>query len=66
MVVEAYPDLRRQDPHLWASCAKPTAGLDIELLVEKGLIEDHRTFGEYLPEFSGTDWADVKMAEPDG
>ena len=63
IVAEAYPDLRGQDTHLWASCAKPTAGLVIELLVEEGLIEDHRTFGDYMPEFSGTDWADVKVAD---
>ena len=63
VVAEAYPDLRPQDTHLWASCAKPTVGLIIELLIEEGLIDDSRTFGDYMPEFSVTDWAAVRIID---
>lgn len=63
IVAEAYPDLRPHDTHLWASCAKPMAGLVIELLIEDGLIDDSRPFGAYMPDFAGTDWADVRVAD---
>jgi len=63
IVAEAYPDLRPHDMHMWASCAKPTAGLVIELLIEDGIIDDSQPFGTYMPEFAGTDWAGVRIAD---
>ena len=37
VIAETYPDLRPEQPHLWASCAKPTAALMIEHLIDAGL-----------------------------
>lgn len=63
VVAESYPDLRADQPHLWASCAKPTAGLMIEYLIDAGLIDDSRGIGEYVPALRDTDWNDVPVRD---
>lgn len=63
IVAESYPDLRPEQPHLWASCAKPTAGLMIEHLIDEGLIDDARTLGEYVPALRDTDWGMVTVRD---
>lgn len=63
VVYERYPGMRPEQPHLWASCAKPLAGLAIELLIEDGLLSDDDTIGAHLPEFRDTAWADQRLRD---
>ncbi|MDK3017590.1 serine hydrolase domain-containing protein [Pseudodonghicola flavimaris] len=63
IVYERYPLMRREQPHLWASCAKPLAGLAIELLIEDGCLDEERGFGAYMPEFRDTAWADIRIRD---
>ncbi|WP_319825957.1 serine hydrolase domain-containing protein [Thalassovita sp.] len=63
VVAESYPDLRADQPHLWASCAKPMAGLIIEHLIDAGRIDDAHGIGEYVPALRDTDWHDVSVRQ---
>jgi CubicO group peptidase (beta-lactamase class C family) len=63
IVAESYPDLRADQPHLWASCAKPAAGLMIEYLIDAGLIEDDGLIGDYIPALRETEWHDVTVRQ---
>lgn len=61
VVFERYPGMRPEQPHLWASCAKPLAGLAVELLIEDGVLNDADTLAEHLPEFRDTAWAGQRI-----
>ena len=63
IVAETYRDLRPDQAHLWASCAKVAAGLVIELLIEDGLIDDTRPIGTYIPALRDTDWHTVSVRD---
>lgn len=63
IVAESYPDLRPEQPHLWASCAKPTAGLMIEHLIDAGQIDETRGIGDYVPALRDTDWHSVTVRD---
>ncbi|MCA0869869.1 serine hydrolase [Seohaeicola saemankumensis] len=63
VVAESYPDLRADQPHLWASCAKPTAGLMIEYLIDAGLIDENGLIGDYIPALRDTEWHDVTVGQ---
>lgn len=56
IVYEKYPRMRREDAHLWMSCAKPTASLLIEMLISEGKIDENKPITKYLINFKGTDW----------
>ncbi|WP_211299380.1 serine hydrolase domain-containing protein [Pukyongiella litopenaei] len=63
VLAEAYPGMRADASHLWASCAKPLAGLMIEHLIEDGAIDESRGIGDYLPALRDTDWHDVAVRD---
>ena len=63
IAAESYPDLRPEQSHLWASCAKPMAGLMIEHLIEAGQIDDTKGIGTYIPALRDTDWSDVTVRD---
>lgn len=63
VVAEAYPDLRPEQSHLWASCAKTAAGLMIEQLIDAGQIDETRAIGSYVPALRDTDWQDVSVRD---
>jgi CubicO group peptidase (beta-lactamase class C family) len=63
VVAESYPDLRPEESHLWASCAKPTAALMIEHLIDAGLIDEARGIGDYIPALRDTDWHSVTVRD---
>jgi len=63
VVAESYPDLRPEEAHLWASCAKPMAGLMIEHLIEAGKIDESKGIGEYIPALRDTDWHSVTVRD---
>jgi len=49
--------------HLWASCAKPTAGLMIEHLTEAGRIDETGGTAEYIPARRDMDWHSVTLRD---
>lgn len=63
IVFEEYPGMRPEQSHLWASNAKPLSSLLIDLLIDEGLIDQEKTFGEYVPDFKGTAWQDIKVVD---
>lgn len=63
IVYEAYPGMRPEQPHFWASCAKPMAALAVELLIDDGLIDDKQAFGHYIPFFCGSHWENVRIID---
>ncbi|MGX9349723.1 serine hydrolase domain-containing protein [Shimia sp. W99] len=63
IVAESYPDLRADQPHLWASCAKPTAGLMVEHLIDAGLIDESKGIGTYVAALRDTDWGTVSVRD---
>lgn len=56
IVYEQYPQMRREDHHLWMSAAKPTASLIIDMLISEGKIDENQPITKYLTDFKGTAW----------
>jgi CubicO group peptidase (beta-lactamase class C family) len=63
IVYEEYPGMRDTDSHVTASAAKVFASLLVDVLIEEGTIAEQKTLGEYIPEFRGTSWADIKVID---
>jgi len=63
IVYEAYPGIKPHDAHLWASTAKPLASLVIDKLIDKGLLDEQKTFGTYMPDFRGTAWESITIKD---
>ena len=63
IVFEQYPGMRDADSHLTASTAKVLVGLLVERLIEEGRIDEHRTLGDYVPEFRGSVWEKIKVID---
>jgi CubicO group peptidase (beta-lactamase class C family) len=51
---ERYPGMNPTDSHLWASTAKPIAGLLIEQLVDEGKIDLNNTYSNYDHDYERT------------
>nr|WP_319397975.1 serine hydrolase domain-containing protein [uncultured Carboxylicivirga sp.] len=60
---ESYPGMHELDPHFWASTTKVLASLAVDLLIEDGLIDENLPLGNYVPEFKGSAWEDVKVVD---
>ena len=63
VLFERYPGMHDWQSHLWASNAKPTVSLLVDLLIESGMVDDQRTFGHYLADFRDTAWADIRILD---
>ncbi|OHX66844.1 serine hydrolase domain-containing protein [Flammeovirga pacifica] len=63
IVYESYPGMRPSDSHAWMSCAKPTAALLVELLINQGKIDDTRPISDYVEEFKGSSWENVTVKQ---
>lgn len=63
VVFESYPGMKPADSHLWASCAKPLVGIILEQLIDEGLLDPHKTYGDYMPDFRGTAWEKVPVID---
>jgi CubicO group peptidase (beta-lactamase class C family) len=60
---ESYPGMRELDPHFWASTTKVLASLAVDLLIEDGLIDENVKLGNYVPEFKGSAWENIKVID---
>ena len=63
IVYEKYPAMRASDSHVTASAAKVLASLLVEVLIEDGKIDEHKTLGEYVPELRGSAWEKIKVID---
>ena len=63
VVFEQYPGMLEDDSHVTASAAKVFASLLIEKLIEEGKIDEQKTFGEYVPDFRGSAWENIKIID---
>lgn len=63
VVYERYPGMSPADSHIWFSSAKPVTGLAIELLIDDGRIDQNKTYGNYVPDFRGTAWENIKIID---
>ena len=45
------------------SCAKPTAGLIIDMLISEGKIDEDAPITKYLTDFKGTDWDGITTGD---
>lgn len=63
LVFEEYVGIRPWDNHLWASASKSMTGLLIASLEAEGSVDLGKTVAEYLPDFEGTAWADIKLGD---
>ncbi|QWD90088.1 serine hydrolase [Polynucleobacter sp. MWH-Braz-FAM2G] len=63
VVYERYPGMKSTDSHLWGSTAKPIVGLLLEQLIDEGKIDQNGTYGQYMPDFKGTAWENIKLLD---
>ncbi|QIB64431.1 serine hydrolase domain-containing protein [Kineobactrum salinum] len=63
VVYEQYPGMQPEDNHLWASNAKLMASLLVDLLINDGLIDAHKTYGHYMPDFLATAWSGIRIID---
>lgn len=63
VVFESYPGMKPGDSHLWASTAKPLVGIVLEQLIDEGLLDPRKPYGDYMPDFRGTGWESVPVID---
>ncbi len=63
LVYEEYIGIRPWDMHVWASATKTIPGLLVHQLEEEGLLDLEAPIARYLPEFDGTAWAEIPVAD---
>jgi CubicO group peptidase (beta-lactamase class C family) len=63
VVYESYPGIQPHAMHLWASVAKTTVGLVATLLEADGVLDVGKFVPEYVQEFAGTAWDDVRVID---
>ena len=63
LVYENYIGIRPWDNHIWGSAAKSVVGLVSYLLEKEGKLDINQTVGYYMPQFRGTAWEDIKVAD---
>ena len=63
LVYENYIGIRAWDNHIWASAAKSLVGLVSYILEKDGNLDLDRTVGHYMPQFRGTAWENVSVAD---
>jgi CubicO group peptidase (beta-lactamase class C family) len=63
VVYERYPGMKPNDSHVWASTAKPIVGLLLEQLIDEGKIDNNGTYGQYVPDFRGTAWENIRVLD---
>lgn len=63
VVYERYPGMKPSDSHVWASTAKPIVGLLLEQLIDEGKISQNGTYGQYVPDFRGTAWENIRILD---
>jgi hypothetical protein len=63
LVYENYIGIRPWDNHIRASAAKSLVGLVSYLLEQEGKLDLNRSVGHYLPQFRGTAWEKIPVAD---
>lgn len=63
VVYEAYPGMRPEQPHFWASVTKSTVGLLASILEEEGLIDVNQPVTAYAAQLAGSEWDKVRVID---
>jgi CubicO group peptidase (beta-lactamase class C family) len=63
LVYENYIGIRPWDNHIWASATKSVVGLVSYVLEKEGKLDLKKTVGHYMPQFRGTAWEYIKVAD---
>ena len=63
LVYENYIGIRPWDNHIWGSAAKSLVGLVSYLLEKKGQLDLNQSVGHYMPQFRGTAWENIRVAD---
>ena len=63
IVYETYPGMPRNANHVWMSSTKVVTGLIMHMLEQDGLLSLEDDVTDYIPEYKGTDWEGIKLAD---
>lgn len=63
VVYEAFPGMRPEQSHIWASVAKTVVGTLLTMLEVEGKVDTSRPITDFVPELKGTKWDEVKLSE---
>lgn len=63
IIYETYPGMPRNANHVWMSSTKVVTGLIMHMLEQDGLLSLEDDVTEYIPEYKGTDWEGIKLAD---
>ena len=63
VVYEAYPGLRPEQAHFWASVTKSTVGLLASILEAEGMIDVNKPVTAYAKQLQGTHWDKVRVID---
>ncbi|MCE8517153.1 serine hydrolase [Ruegeria pomeroyi] len=62
IVYEKYPGMPRNANHVWMSSTKVVTGLIMHMLEQDGLLSLEDDVTDYIPEYKGTDWEGITLA----
>ena len=63
IVYEKYPGMPQYANHTWMSSTKVVTGLIMHMLEQDGLLSLDDGVTKYIPEYKGTDWEGIKLAD---
>ena len=63
IVYEKYPGMPQNATHTWMSSTKVVTGLIMHMLEQEGLLSLNDDVTQYIPEYKGTDWEGIKLAD---
>lgn len=63
IVYEKYPGMLASSYHTWMSSTKVVTGLIMHMLEQEGLLSLDDDVTKYIPEYKGTDWEGIKLAD---
>jgi CubicO group peptidase (beta-lactamase class C family) len=63
VVYEAFPGMRPEQMHVWASVAKSAVGTLLTMLEAEGAVDTSRPITDFVPELQGSEWDTVPLIE---
>lgn len=63
VVYEAYPGMRPEQLHLWASVAKSMVGTLLTMLEAEGKVDTSRPITDFVPALKGSEWDTVPLID---
>ena len=63
VVYEAFPGMRPEQLHIWASVAKSMVGTLLTMLESEGRVDTSRPITDFVPELKGSEWDTVPLID---